>query len=118
MRSETLNVPYIAPSLNSIYSGVHWSKRKKQADEAHLAVKIAASKVKPFDKPVQLNFQPIVKGRGYDVSNYAYTVKLIEDGLVQCGILPDDTVKWVKRITIMEPIKAKESSMVVTIVEL
>ena len=118
MRAVTLKVPYVGPSLNSIYAGVHWKKRKDQADEAHLCVKLSLKGVEPFTKPVHLNFQPLHKGRGYDVSNYAYTAKLIEDGLVLCGVIPDDTCKWVKRITIDEPIKVKgESLTVVTIVE-
>ena len=118
MRVETLNVPYIAPSLNSIYAGAHWSKRKRQADEAHLAVKIAAKGVAMFDNPVMVTYQPMIKGRAYDISNYAYSLKLIEDGLVRAGVLKDDTNAYVKAITIKEPIKVKaESSMVVIITE-
>ena len=120
MRAETIKVPYIGPSLNSIYAGIHWSKRKKHADAAHMAVKVSCKGINCFSKPVLLDFQPLHRGRGYDVSNYAYTVKLLEDGLVQCGILEDDTNKFVRGITIHPPIKLKkpdENCMVVTIVE-
>ena len=109
-------MPFIGKSLNAIYAGIHWSVRKKHADEAHSAVAIAVMGIKPFTTPVHLEFQPVVKGRGYDVMNYSYSAKLIEDGLVCAGILEDDTVAYVKQIAILAPIKTKaQSSMCVTI---
>ena len=118
MRIEIIKAPYVGPSLNKIYAGIHWTKRKRHADDAHLAIKAVQKGVKPFTKPVSLDFQPMHKGRGYDVSNYAYSVKLLEDGLVQAGILGGDSVKFVTRIVIHQPIKIKtDSMMVITIVE-
>jgi len=32
-REEHMFEPFMGPSLNSIYGGVNWNKRKKQADE-------------------------------------------------------------------------------------
>ena len=103
-----LKIDYIGPSLNKIYAGIHWSKRKKDADAAHLAVKIAAKGCSLSAKPVVLVFQPMIRGRAYDVSNYAYTVKLLEDGLVHSGVLADDTNKYVQGIIMLSPIKIKK----------
>jgi len=119
-QSIRIRVDYIAPSLNAIYAGIHWAKRKKHADDAHLAVKIAAKGIRMAVSAVVLEFQPMIRGRCYDVSNHAYWIKLIEDGLVRAGVLPDDTNKWVKRIIINAPVKIKkpeQSHMIVEITE-
>jgi len=115
-----MRIDFIAPSLTAIYAGVHWSKRKKLADEAHLATKIAARGHLKHQGAVHLTFQPMIRGRCYDVSNYSFSAKLIEDGLVKAGILIDDTNKYVKSITIKEPVKVKKpevSHMIVTITD-
>lgn len=102
-RSDHIYVPFMGPSTNSIYAGVHWSKRNEQADEGHLAVKTI--RIEPFSKPVRLTFIPIVGkgGKVRDCSNYSYTAKIIEDGLVKAGILKDDTPDWVKGFEVVEP---------------
>jgi len=120
-QSVRIRVDYIAPSLNAIYAGIHWVKRKRHADDAHLAVKIACKGVRIAASAVLLEFQPMIRGRCYDCSNYAYSVKLLEDGLVRAGVLPDDTNQWVKRIIINAPVKIKkpeQSHMIVEITEI
>lgn len=49
-----------------------------------------------------------------DVSNHAYLFKLIEDSLVKCGLLKDDTDKYVGKITLE---KQKEFDGVIVEVE-
>lgn len=117
MRAEIIPVDYIGPSLNKIYAGIFWAKRKKHADDAHWAVKIATKGIEPFTGPVTLEFRPRQKGRGYDCSNYSYNAKLLEDGLVMCGIISGDSVKYVKQITLYAPVKADRSQTVITIME-
>lgn len=118
-------VPYLGPSLNSIYAGVHWSKRKKDVKHAHLMTKMACRKMEErgalekIDGPVRLVFRPVL-GRGVrarDCSNYAYSAKMIEDGFVRAGVLNDDSIKYVKSFEILEPVRDKElgSGMLVTI---
>jgi hypothetical protein len=104
LRSESFFVEYMAPSLNSLYAGVHWAVRKKQADKGHQACN--ALPIAPFTKPVKLTFTPVVgkRARARDCSNYAYAVKVIEDGLVHAKIIKDDTNEYVKSITINEPV--------------
>ncbi|WP_286237970.1 hypothetical protein [Neptuniibacter halophilus] len=118
-RTESFFVPYMAPSLNAIYAGIHWAKRKKHADAGHQACE--PLRITPFYKPVHIIFLPIVGKRAIarDCSNYAYAAKVVEDGLVQAGILQDDTNEFVKSITIEEPVKDRsvESGMWVHIQE-
>ena len=103
-----IKVEYIGPSTNIIYAGVHWSKRKRMADEAHLLTKIACKGLRSFIEPVSLIFQPMIRGRAYDTLNYSFTAKMIEDGIVRSGILKDDTKKYVGAVTILPPIKIKK----------
>lgn len=107
MGEITLFVPYIAPSTNAMYAGQHWTRRKKHKAAAAAAVDSALSGKlgDQFDAAVIITVTPhLGKGRrGYDVSNYSYTLKLIEDCLVSRGILKDDTADRVGEIRIKAP---------------
>ena len=41
-------------SLNKIYAGVHWAKRKKDKDEIWLLVRSVVGMQKPLEKPVKI----------------------------------------------------------------
>ncbi len=115
---QILDVPWMGPSLNKIYAGVHWAERQSWADTGHAAVWAAANqaKIKPVDKPVHLTFTPHIKGRRYDTTNYSLSIKIIEDALVRKGILKSDAPKHVTGITINAPVKTKGfSHMIVEI---
>lgn len=119
-RKLILDIPWVGPSMNAIWAGKHWSYRQNVAIEGHKAVKIAikqAGKVEPFTTPVDIHYEPYVKGRGFDTSNYAVTCKAIEDGLVEFDVLEDDTPKFVRRVSIDPPQKDKVNHMIVTIQE-
>lgn len=111
-------IPWVGPSLNVIWAGMHWAKRKKIADEGHLACLVARKLVLPWEC-VRLEFEPqICKGRLYDCTNYALTAKVIEDGLVSVGVLQGDTAKHVARVTLCQPQRTKgESGMIVRFIE-
>lgn len=119
MREVEIFIPFMGPSTNKIYAGEHWAKRKKQADLGHSAVKAAG--IEPFMRPVHLTFTPVLgkRARARDCSNYSYTVKLIEDGLVAAGVIINDTPDYVKGISIMAPVvnRAKPSGMILYIEE-
>lgn len=112
MVAVELLIPYIGPSTNSIYAGIHWQKRKKHKADALKALK-SLGFIPQIDAPVQITMKPMLgKGkRAYDVSNYSYTYKMLEDCLVECGVLVGDTSKTVKRVLFESPVKieGKES---------
>ena len=85
-----------ALSLNKIYSGIFWAKRKKQKDEIKTLVKIAlrGKKEIKFSVPVEIEMQ---FNSRLDVSNHAYIFKMIEDAIKERGIIEDDTDKYVKK---------------------
>lgn len=120
-QSVRIRVDYVAPSLNAIYAGIHWSKRKRHADDAHLAAKIAMRGHRIAFDAVLLDFYPMIRGRQYDCSNYAYCCKLIEDGLVRAGLVKDDSSKYVQKFTIHKPEKVlnpEQSHIIVEITEI
>lgn len=90
-------------SGNSVYAGMHWSKRKKLADDFHLAVwaSVRQQKIIPWkDFPAKVHYQYHLSGRMPDISNLGLMTKLVEDGLVKAGIFPDDSYKYIREITI------------------
>jgi hypothetical protein len=118
-RTETIFIPWLGPSANEVWSGQFWAKRKRFADDGHLMTYGAIQGLAPFDKPVSVLFQPIVKApaRMYDWLNYFATVKPIEDAIVTREILANDNPQWVTGGTIKAPQRGKESGMIVTISE-
>ena len=104
MRRESFFIEYMGPSTNAIYAGQHWTKRAKEADKAHKAVKALDTDL--FINPVRLLFTPQVGkgGRERDCSNYSYTCKMIEDGLIKRGILSGDEADKVVCFAIKKPV--------------
>ncbi|RUR26826.1 hypothetical protein ELY33_17105 [Vreelandella andesensis] len=100
-----LFIPYLGPSTNAIYAGIHWTKRKEAKDDAAVAVEAAINKADigmPISSRVDLVFTPqLGKGaRKRDTSNNSMTAKLIEDALVKAGVLKDDTEQYVRNVTL------------------
>ena len=117
----TLTLPLTAPSLNDWYSGVHWSVRKNTAELWHEEVAVACmqAKIKPITKfPVKITTHSFFKTRHRrDVSNTATAPKLIEDGLVKKGIMPDDNLEYVVSHTLLMTIGHDKNETVITIEE-
>lgn len=101
-----LFIPYIAPSTNSIYAGVHWTKRHSEQKKAEKAVMMASKGISKITGVVDIEITPhLGKGqRVRDTSNYSYTAKMIEDGLVSAGILEGDTQQHVASVILRPPV--------------
>jgi len=82
--------------LNSLYSGGHWSKRNKLADEVHkivtLALKMQHIPKWPFNVPVGIT---IYYDSRLDIDNHGYLSKLLIDPL-KGWVIVDDNRKYVK----------------------
>lgn len=90
-------------SSNSVYAGMHWTKRQKLANDFHLAVltSIKQQKISPCREfPVKVKYEYHLAGRMPDISNLGLMTKLVEDGLVRAGIFPDDSYKYIQEIII------------------
>lgn len=80
-------------SLNKIYAGVHWSVRAKDKEYIIQLVRSVTGIRKPFEKPVLIK---MAFNSGLDVSNHGYLFKLIEDSLVKCRVIQNDSYKYVQ----------------------
>src|SRR3990167_4848572 len=93
-------------SSNAVYAGTHWAVRKRIADDYHEAVWIAVKEAGWRKGKLKLTFHVSVvykfflPGKQLDISNLGMMCKLIEDGLVREGVLPDDGPEYVKEITL------------------
>lgn len=103
-------------SLNRIYAGVHFRERSRHKDDYHLAV-LCAGVAEPYSGtfPVHVHYHFRLHGTPLDISNHAYMLKMVEDGLVARGILPGDEPKYVARISVTaEKDKADEVDVTIT----
>lgn len=110
-RTEQIFIPWIGPSLNDVWRGIHWKKRAKAAQYGKLAC-IVFKQISPFDSPVELEFQPFVNKRRYDCTNYTTTNKVIEDALVKYGVLKDDGPDQVLSVKTVSPVKVTKTDEV------
>lgn len=96
-------------SLNEIYAGKHWTKRKKIKDTYKLIIKSQFkhlfSKLEKYTVVYDFRF----KNKPLDVSNTVYMLKLIED-----VIFEDDAYKIVTEIKIKSS-KHTEDCVIITV---
>ena len=90
-------------SWNKMYSGIHWAKRKEEADRIHQLVRIELRKagyhqgVRPWMKnKVDIHTTVFFKNRPQDSDNICD--KFYIDGLIGM-IIEDDTLKFVRKTT-------------------
>jgi Holliday junction resolvase RusA-like endonuclease len=85
----------VNPWLNANHRGHRMSEAKKIAAWREAATK-AAEGIAPLRTPVHITahiFKP--RAGRYDTNNLAPTTKAIVDGLVDAGLLRDDSTEWV-----------------------
>ena len=98
MSTLELTIPAPCDWLNS-NQRLHWTEKARRTriwrHAAHGAV-LGQHKGARFDVPVRITVT-IHKTRAgrYDVANYGVTAKAIVDGLVDAGVIPDDSNEWV-----------------------
>ena len=107
-------------SLNKIYGGVHWSKRKEWADMYHeefLDVKGVRVGAEEYPVRITYNFQ-FVK-QALDTLNCAMMAKMLEDGMVLAGILKDDSPDYVREsVIVSRKVRGKVDKVLVSICSL
>lgn len=99
-------------STNKIYTMHHFAKAKYNK-EVHQAVKVAViqQKIKPIKEyPIICTYIFHAAGKTLDILNVAGMAKCVEDGLRYCGVLKDDTLKYVCQVTLLEEKSDKDYS--------
>lgn len=82
-------------SLNTFYSGKHWSTRQQEAKRVHALVKYATLTYKRFTKPVAITITAYTK---YPIDPDNINGKMYIDGLKE-RVIPDDNPKWIDSVT-------------------
>lgn len=85
-------------SANATYAGVHWAKRKKWKDNMLLAC-LCFKRAESIEKIVDVDYTFYFKSRALDSENCAFMGKMITDCMVKYGILQDDSIKYVRRVS-------------------
>jgi hypothetical protein len=95
-------------SLNRIYAGVHFRERSRHKDDYRLTV-LCVPEVRPYEGeyPVHIHYHFRLAGSKLDISNHAYMIKMLEDALVACGVIPDDDQQYVGMISVTSERVAK-----------
>lgn len=99
--TQILRIPGRLPGLND-YTGAERTNKYKGAKMKRECTDFVATfckqqKVQKFKKPVIIKFVWIEPNTRRDPDNFtSFGRKVILDGLVRAGILPDDSQKWVK----------------------
>ena len=57
-RIVEIKVPWIGPSLNKVWAGIHYRVRTKLAANAHIICLEHMKNIPPFTTPVHLEFTP------------------------------------------------------------
>lgn len=99
-------------SLNEIYAGKHWTKRKNDKDKYKRIILSQFNKVLSKEKQYKVEYTFEFKTRPLDVSNTVYMLKMIED-----VIFEDDTYKIIPTLKISS-IKGKEDLVSIKITQI
>lgn len=103
---------YKPPSWNKFYSGTHWAKRQMLVNECQIQMNVATvGQRDTYTKPVDVKITTY-SPRPQDSDNIAD--KLIVDSLKHCGILVDDTPKYVRWVA-TRSLKGKSNKTVIEI---
>ena len=113
-RLDGLN-EYTSANRTNKYQGA----KAKQVNEDYVALFIKAFRLKPVKSyPVELDITWYETNRKRDVDNITFSVKFIQDALVKCGIIENDSQKYIKKLTHTVEVDTKKPRIEVVIREL
>lgn len=104
----------IKVSTNSIYSSKSWHTRQKFKKQ-YLLLTNGFKDLEFISDRVDIHIDFYFKGRALDSSNCSYMLKLIEDCLVHHGVLKDDTIKYVGKVSMQSYNKATHDHCIIDI---
>ena len=105
-----IKIDILKVSSNKIYAGIHYRTRKKLKDDYLLLTKKLFKSLKSVKGKVNLDFTFYFAGRTLDSSNCSFMAKMLEDCLVTYGVLANDTIEFVGKVS-LEAIKIKDKKI-------
>lgn len=96
----TLTIPGELTSLNEYISALNRNRfvgaKIKKEETERVFWHCREQKLSLIGRPVTISFHWYMKNKKKDLDNVAFAKKFILDGLVEAGILFNDTQEWVK----------------------
>lgn len=103
MEKVVLYIPLRPVSNNRFYSGMHWGKRKALADRWHVAVWVALQAAGlggvRFER-CRITVTALYADRRHLIDPDNLCAKVVIDGLVRAGLLPDDAPEHVEEVVL------------------
>ncbi len=119
MRTYTLDIPDTPPSIN-LYQHWHWAKKRKvKAEWVEWVWALVNQQGRKLKGCKQVHVGATIyfpRAARRDPQNYAATLyKFLDDGLVQAGVIPDDTAEYISHD---EPVLAVDKKGAATVIKL
>ena len=113
-------VPWIGVGVNPSKKNKSWQSQMRSVKHGKEITKLVliGERIKPINRPVKLIATPQKKPCNWDIANYTRAIKTIEDALVTCGILKNDTAKLVTQWTIKQPVSNKPDGILISLEKL
>lgn len=102
--NQTLRVNNIPPTQNELRR-MHYQQiaQEKKTWEYAVGWVVKEQKIKPITSPVAMTYEFWFRdNKRRDPDNYAASAKMLQDGLVKAGILPDDNFNHVRELRIKQ----------------
>ena len=105
-----IKIDILKVSSNKIYAGIHYRVRKKLKDDYLLLTKKLFKSLNPVKGKVNIDFTFYFSSTCLDSSNCSFMAKMLEDSLVTYGVLENDTIKFVGKVS-LEAVKIKDKEI-------
>lgn len=115
----TITVPQPGPWVSMNDRPAHWAQRNGPAQTWRAAAFVACRGLAPLTPPVVID-AVVHKSRNgrWDAHNLMATVKHAIDGVVDAGLLPDDSNAYLTRVSIEAGAKSASPNLTLTITEI
>jgi Holliday junction resolvase RusA-like endonuclease len=90
----TLHFDWQAPPLNENQRWSHWARKAEVVKSTRLAGRLAAARLRGLGRVEVTLIWYVNDKRRRDEDNPTPTLKALCDGLVDAGVVPDDTPEW------------------------
>lgn len=96
-----VTIPMKLPSLNEYINVCRTNpyKASKYKKDIERDISVFLSRLPKFDKPISIHFHWVEENKKRDLDNIAFSKKFILDAMVKCGVLTDDSRRYITAFT-------------------
>lgn len=89
----------------------------KRTNQDIAALSIRTARMKPYDGPVRISITWVEPNMRRDPDNIRFAAKFVLDALVETGVIPNDTQRYVRSISDRFMVNPKEPRIIVEMEE-